>query len=321
MAISFRVYNVYTPSPERMNEIREIVKDKPEHPLRSDLQHYEQELANPRQNWWDMTVYLRDGEWRRNRQLRGERDSYSDSVWAKDHAFSFTPKALVVTAPTASAPEANRFAQESSDFVFGLDAVLTLGIGSNPEAYRAATPVFNGDRWRVTVSRSVGDPPVPWRSVVEGRWDAGTGTGAIESVRTTIDGRDGAKPRNFVTSGTGFRHEPLLKLQLPQVVVRTNEFAQPMFEYHSSRVEAIDSAQWSKLIALPRSNGVDEIRGPYTYTQIRDFTGKVARQSELVLPDGSTAASPPGWLRWLGWCVLAAWVILALVVRRRVGAS
>lgn len=319
VAVSYDVFYVYIPTAERLDEMRRTVKDKPEHPLRSQLQSFERAIENPRGRWMTLTVISRGGEWRANRnEPQGE---YRDYAWSKESAFELSRTKLLVTKPSPEASEARRFAQVSSDFLSSLDAVLTSGVGQAGNRMLHFKPVFAGSKWTMSGRLKELTPGETCDMQLTGSWDPATHTGRIERVRSVIRRADGTV-LNLGSDSSEFQYEPLLDLQIPRVMIRYHEDGQPRFEYRFKEARKVSASEMRDLLKVPTPNGTDPVRGKLEFTKVEDYRGGSESASLATgMPTPPSASKGDSSLRWLGWAAAGGLVALFVGLKLRKSAS
>jgi hypothetical protein len=309
--------NVYVPTQERLNEIRQIVKDKPEHPLRSELREGELRRANPAPMVTEMTVYALDGQWR---VCYGAPTSktYMDLAWGNSAAFEISNQRLLVTAPSPSAKKADYFGQIKSDFTHRLVAILTVEVGESTDRFGGKLPELAGTRWAFNHRRPLesGDGTITFQ--ISGGWDPATNTGTIESFRSVIDRTDGSQ-RVWLAKAESFRYEPSIDLQLPRKVTRFHEDGRPDTIYELISIRKTSPEEMAKVLEVPSPNGTDAIRGKLQFAQIEDYRDSIAVPVAAGMPAPPNAAKKESSLRWLGWAAAGGLLVALVALRLRRG--
>ncbi|HEX8875513.1 MAG TPA: hypothetical protein VF777_02110 [Phycisphaerales bacterium] len=321
-SVKFRTSRGESPKPEEVAALRRLVEGKPDHPARSQLLVLERRLKNG-PDVSELTVLwlnelrfrvstsnIFDGSWIEQAADRGVAWTLSESgqllLRDKDSGENYTSTFLAFQ--TTAMPALR-------DFVFG-------GIGEQTTWNEVIDSVqVTGNSWRV---RCVRTSPENERFFVDfkGTWDDTASRGFVQE-RLLIDA---VKPNEFAVRTRFEKWTSSDCFGRPVASQVFTENSDPDFGNYSRQwvsCEVVPAQRAAEIVAVPRLNSVDPLRGNLQLRTIYDVRPSKAAVSR-VLPDGTAEPirklpasyqASDSVLQTVGWVVLAVSVIAFLAVR------
>jgi hypothetical protein len=302
-----------------IERLRARVAGKPAHPDRTQLGMLERierrgEDLRVKSLWWDR------GRFRLSRDPGVEPEGgYFECVDLGDEGWKMSPQQLTVVGPMDTRPGGHNVRLSGTSSLqeiatFWAAGLSTLGTSGNVQVETTPQGV-----WRAagTITTSVGER----RVVVTGRWDQARQAGLVERT-------DAYLPTNltnpiYSSVVTGHQWMDWFGAFVGTEVVIT-ENGTPRQRLTLVSLSPLDQAEFRTLIARPKIDGSDPIRGKVTFTQYVDYRRdtpdlRVANEKgefeKVDYPD-TPAGRRNATLQTLGW--IAAGGIIATLIALRI---
>lgn len=305
------------PSAQRVAELRQEVKGKPDHPARAELEMQERLLARggkpatvSYQLWW-----VSEREWRLNTSTNSlpEPDYFADYAALPNARWLLTPAQLTLT-NLDDTPRANDLGSTIESSISDLVLLLWQGFASNRHIPNEVVEFsLEGDAWTARTSCERG----LWEHA--GTWLADLHVGLVHRVTATPATTESWSPMvfQFADHDVGSTHQAALPRTMTAALLRGSQSRSERTALLGA-LASFDPNEIVRLTALPRPGGEDAIRGPVRVSRIHDHRSgdwveaevsgdQVVRESTLT-----TVRADRAWWRTLGiatLCVLCAILI------------
>ncbi|GJQ30018.1 MAG: hypothetical protein HBSAPP03_19020 [Phycisphaerae bacterium] len=322
--MKWRTEDYSTLTAAQLEALAREVEGRRDHPRRAE---YERALAERASGPYIIRYQLfcaGDGTWRLNTTYPS--GDYTDAAMSDDAAWQFSGKSLKVF--DVSAVEADpEQAVSKKVHVFKpiLDRLLFAGLGvREPADFEVRDVVVSASGWSAVYGRptSLTAERQLW-FVLKGVWDHRLDRGFVQN--TTLYGNAGGP--SAIRASYDFQDwaydERLGRWVAGRVEHRTAAgLRDRVIVYEGS--EPLPAAGLASVLDVPTHDGIDAIRGKYTFLAITDFRDRTAA---VITPDGIIPRSFPIAshdptridFQTIGWGLLgaASVVLVVLVVRRR----
>ncbi|QOJ00549.1 MAG: hypothetical protein HRU70_08615 [Phycisphaeraceae bacterium] len=318
LKITYRVESLEPLDTTQIPALRARVKDFPEHPDRILLDRLERfERFGPEIR--TQTVWVRHGQLRISREPTLDPGSfYYDLIDFGDSGWSLTPTQLSLVGTRDSRPRGQSFASPISASALEVHDFIAPGAATLARADVQRFILDPTGRW--SAESVLATPAGPRAYVVRGRWDPSRGAGAFAGSQLHESGLDS----KVISTLEASDHRPTAgMLSDPASVLMYASQASPPRRATLVALAALDPAEFKAVTARPTLNGSDPIRGPVTFTQINDYTGRDAeyrvadekREFQTVAVEETPEGRQRAWLRRAGWA-LAAGILVTIVLLR-----
>jgi hypothetical protein len=318
LCFAYRVEFLYVPPTEELEAIRRAVADRPEHPQRMELAHYERVLAG--QAYTDSKVWRLRGMWRLSQSWEHKPNlPYWDFARGRDGAWQLTEDSLTLAPTDVGTAGGGAHASVSSGFTWETSLFQTGGITAAVANGVELAPVLGGeDRWTVSGRRL--DATGGAAFTARGAWHRDRGWGTVEESEFSRLDAAGAVVGASRHLATDWRYVPELKRGVAHEVLELREDGARDKRLTLAGISRFTRAEFEALTAVPKPGGVDPVRGRLTFRSISDERGDERRHASVE--DGKVmgqspepAGRPSRGLHIAGWAS-AVFVIATVVLLR-----
>lgn len=307
-------------STEELAALGREIEGKPDHPRRAE---YERELGR-RDHGPDVRAvkfWFAPGiGWRESKSMTsGGQDTYLDTASTDEYTWIMSPKVMSAVDTKGARPKGRNY--ESAIDTVVIEAGLFTDRGLS--YLRSGAAKFE---------RATGDAS-SWKAVA--RFDRTNIeieiVGAMSNGRFVINAIRPVAPNPEYADAGGYRFGG-------EVEIVKGIVGSPLIEALDASGKVLRTLEWvdragvseddvRRVLAVPRFDGEDPVRGKATYEKEDDFRASEQRQTvrtgpgQIVEKPLSSGAESGMRLRFAGWVLLGALVILLLILRRRVSAS
>lgn len=316
--VKWRVVDARSPSPQEIEALRRSIAGHPEHPDRALLAQLES-IAAGKPFWVEKQFWIRGSQFRRSdNDSRGDGRG-NDCALGDGVAWSLNARELVVMSDTKLAPgypldaELSILKPEFGTLMTGglsyfrryLDHVRPA-LTSDTTWDASGTAAFDGDVFEVRI---------------KGTWNPGEGWGTVEEASSHVPASP--TPNGWMFRSAHWVPNAILGRPAAKAVTQFDASGKPERRMELIEYEPIDDARFEQIIALPKVNEPDPIRGALTFTSITDYRpdkpirktlegGEVVRaEAESRMPMPAAAAS-----RSFAWWIVLGVLVAALVLVR-----
>lgn len=318
LCFAYRVEFVYVPPAEDLEQMRRAVADRPEHPQRMELAHYERVLAG--QAYTDSKVWRLKGMWRLSQSWEHKPNfPYWDFARGRDGAWQLTEDSLTLASTDVGSVGGSAHASVSSGFTWETSLFQTGGITAAVANRVELAPVLDGDgRWTASGRRL--DATGGAACTARGAWHRDRGWGTVEESEFSRLDAAGAVVGASRHLATDWRYVPELKRGVAHEVLELREDGARDKRLTLAGITPFTSAEFEALTAVPKPGGVDPVRGRLTFTSISDERGDERRHAsvedgKVMWPSPAPEGRPSRGLRIAGWAS-AVFVIATIVLLR-----
>jgi|GEM_PF-2856653 len=302
----------YVPPAEELAALRREVQGKPDHPGWHDLEIYDRRLRDGPDRI-NTRLWLANGEWRASESANASHPAF-DYGTDGDVSWSLSSNTLNLVDSDSPPPQRDYRGLINSN-VLVLSKFLHGHIGIGEPKRAVLREIHEGSRRWTAVAEGDG-----FRAAFEGRWSEELGRGFVERMVIEQD-----RPQ-FIGEATEFRdwhYDDLLGKWIAGRVVerRPDGLVDKVLVFESSA--PVTPAEFDALVAAPRLDRPDPIRGDFRVSTVSDFRAHSLTES-TISSEGNVVEtrSLPGrraslTARRLGWAILVVLAMTFVVVRIR----
>lgn len=310
--IEYEVISPVVGGEGEIEQLRQIVEGKPDHPLRQRYEslQWQAEHGPPRirhRLWYGDAKHWRlCHDFHQPSPLR-----YRDVAVRGREAWQLTERSLSLV--DSSRPPADRDPENVlSSLPIFLQTWMFPGMtASSPLNFQPQSAAVAEDTWAGTTRSAAGDRVVELRGrVVNGRVQV-EGSTMIQSL-------DRPEWTGWTSRFSDWAYDECLEHWVARSHASAGPDGTPGQVETLIQIRALRESELAVLLETPTPAGRDAVRGPSTFTAINDFRTGVrtdlgeAGATESPIPAWTQRRSPPAWLRPVGW-LTAIGIVVALV--------
>lgn len=320
--IRYRMIVGGRPNEAEVEELRRTVAGKPDHPARKKLAILERRLKNG-PDVSEVSAVRND-----ELHFRVSTNALYDKTWtemAADGGIAWTTTdggQLMLRDKESGEDYASAFNAYHSSAAIAIGNLVFGGVWEDtdwPEKIENVS--VDGTRWSLRIVRTSPDNSIFFIDF-NGTWNESTSTGTVKEKKLLSDGKPPVL--EIKTTLEGWKFDSVLGRDVASRVVIENrdpDFGAKTLEWIGA--EEIDAKKFNAIVAVPKLNTPDPLRGSLNLKSIYDVRPSKS-QVQRVLPDGTAekvrdlpgkAENSDGMLRTLGWVVLASSIVILVAVR------
>lgn len=303
-------YRVYSFVPKNEIEaLRREVRNKPDHPLRADVEAYDFVAKNGPQVSTMTLRFMGSNKWRLCTQISGT-DSYQDWVMSPKWAWTMSNKVLVQIDYQNGWPEGHRIDTMVSEVKNACSELLygSLPMGMKLKYLIRSVEILD-ERWTADIQYENG-----YTLRLSGRWDPSSSPEISLNMTQEIDNSGSVQ---WTSEFEGWQLDSGLGTRRCTSARRLHPDGSPMFQYSHVKAESEESEFFKQAIKMPSFDSIDVVRGKVTATSIYDYThgnsilkNQDGTQAQLARPSGWTSDRTSGPLRMFGWLLGGGAIVL-----------
>ncbi|MDQ7012305.1 MAG: hypothetical protein Q9O74_00240 [Planctomycetota bacterium] len=319
IVLEYVVDVVEVPTAAEIRALRAEVRNRPDHPMRQDLEIYERRLAHGPDRTVHKVWYSSEDQWRLSQSLEytGDEGGYWDTARSGALVWGMSKQQLTLVDAEHEAEVKRRFAERGTEVIRSVWNSLVFGNFAFGW-FQESTPTLISIQNDVWIAQAVNSGGVigEWR----GRWDSAAGRGFVTSV--AFIGKTNGEP----SSASEWYFEDWSYNRDVGVWIAARAAKQldhrPMKSTRYLGAERVSDEVVRRAISIPDIAGEDPVRGVVTISKVSDLrTGRDEVQwldeSQNLLYAETSSAKPraSNTLRWIGWATLVVMVGALLWVR------